>query len=95
MTMSYINCNDLNAPSSTSAKPVVLSRLINFPGTLVTAIIELRRNYKRRKLFVALLEYNDLMLEDMGLTRYLVEEASKLPLSANAAKIAQKWARQE
>jgi uncharacterized protein YjiS (DUF1127 family) len=95
MTMSYINCNALNAPSSTTAKPGVLSRLINLPGTLVTAIIELRHNYKRRKLFVALLEYNDKMLEDMGLTRYLVEEASKLPLSANAAKIARKWARQE
>jgi len=95
MTMTCITCDKLNVPSSTTAKPAVLSRLINFPGNLVTAAVELRRNYKRRKLFVALLDYNDHMLEDMGLTRYLVEEASKLPLSANAAKIARKWARQE
>jgi len=43
MTMSYINFQDLNAPSSTTAKPAVLSRLINFPRTLVNTTIELRR----------------------------------------------------
>jgi len=95
MTMTCITCDDLNVPSGTTTKPAILSRLINFPGTLVNTAIELRRNYKRRKLFIALLDYNDHMLEDMGLTRYLVEEASKLPLTVNAAKITRKWARQE
>jgi len=95
MTMSYINCHDLKAPSGTTAKTAILLRLIDLPGTLVNKTIELRRNYKRRKLFVALLDYNDHMLEDMGLTRYLVEEASKLPLSANAAITAREWARQK
>jgi len=94
MTMSYINCHDLNAPSGTTTKPAIFSRLINFPRSLVSTFSELRRNYKRRKLFVGLLEYNDHMLEDMGLTRYLVEEASQLPLKENAAKIVRNWTRQ-
>ena len=95
MTMSYINCDDLNNSTNRVTKPALFSRLTNFPQTLVGTLIKLRSNYKRRKLFIALLNYNDHILEDMGLTRYLVEEASKLPLKDNAAIIARKWARQE
>ncbi len=95
MTTSCITCDDLNVPSGTTKISVILKRLLNLPGTFVNTLIQLRRNYKRRKLFVALLEYNDHMLEDMGLTRYLVEEAIKLPLKDNAAKIAREWAAQE
>ncbi len=95
MTMSCTTCNDLNVPSGATTKPAIFSRLITFPGTLVKTLIQLKNNYKRRKRFIALLDYNDQMLEDMGLTRYLVEEAGKLPLKDNAAKIARDWARQE
>ena len=95
MTMSCTTCDDLNVPSGKTIKPAIFSRLINFSGTLVNTLIQLRSNYKRRKRFIALLDYNDGMLEDMGLTRYLVEEAGKLPLKDNAAIIARDWARRE
>jgi len=49
---------------------------------------------KRRRRFVALLNYDDHMIEDMGLTRAAIEEASKLPLKLNAAHIARIGAKQ-
>lgn len=50
-------------------------------------------NLKRRRRFIALLNYDDHMIDDMGLTRDLIEEAAKLPLKLNAAKIASVWAK--
>lgn len=50
---------------------------------------------RRRKQLVALLQYDDKMLEDMGLTRSAVLRASHLPLRVNAALMAREYARQD
>ncbi len=65
-----------------------------FSNILQQPIILLRR-LRRRARFVALLNYDDHMIEDMGLTRAHIEEAAKLPLKFNAALIARTWARRQ
>ena len=63
--------------------------------TLLRSVTTYYQQLKRRRRFIALLNYDDHMIEDMGLTRYLIEEASRLPLNVNAALIARVWTKQE
>ncbi len=51
------------------------------------------RQVERRRKFVALLDRDDRIIDDIGLTRELIEQAAKLPLSKNAAKIALSWSK--
>ncbi|MXQ08146.1 DUF1127 domain-containing protein [Alphaproteobacteria bacterium GH1-50] len=52
---------------------------------LVTALRDRTQARRRRQRFLRLLDMDDHMLDDMGVTRAEVVEASYLPLSANAA----------
>ena len=70
------------------------SSIASYVSELLYKLSTFHSQVKRRKLFVALLNYDDHMIEDMGLTRYFIEEAAKLPLKNNAACIARVWTRQ-
>lgn len=58
-------------------------------------IAKLIHDILRRRRFSSLLKYDDHMLDDMGLTRSLIKEMSKLPFNENAALIAHAKARTE
>jgi uncharacterized protein YjiS (DUF1127 family) len=92
MTTSYSfdgnTCDTVTPNSKSKGVPFFLS----LASKLLRRISTFRYHLKRRNLFVALLNYNDHIIDDMGLTRSLIEEASRLPLKHNAARIARVWA---
>jgi uncharacterized protein YjiS (DUF1127 family) len=51
-----------------------------------------RRARIRRRKLLDVLAYDNRRLDDMGLTRYAIEEAARLPLSVNAALVAREIA---
>ncbi|MEM6384878.1 MAG: DUF1127 domain-containing protein [Pseudomonadota bacterium] len=53
--------------------------------TLSGALIERLRNIGRRRRFKRLLDLDDHMLDDVGVTRAEVERVARMPLSADAA----------
>ncbi|MEO1536893.1 MAG: DUF1127 domain-containing protein [Pseudomonadota bacterium] len=54
-------------------------------GTLSGALVERIARFRRRRRFNRLLDLDDQMLKDIGVTRGEVEIASAMPLSADAA----------
>lgn len=52
---------------------------------LVSSLADRARNHRRRRRFNRLLDLDDAMLKDIGVTRGEVQIASGLPLSVNAA----------
>lgn len=67
-----------------------LSALARFTG-----VSELMRLIQRRRRFLRLLSYDDRALDDIGLIRYDIERAAKLPLRVNAAEEAHRLAAAE
>lgn len=57
----------------------------NHIGTLSGMLIERIRRLNRRRKFNRLLDLDDHMLNDIGVTRGEVEIASRMPLSSDAA----------
>ena len=90
-TLEENGCNAASQTPSPANTPSV-PRLVSI---FLLQAMTLYRQVKRRRRFIALLNYDDHMIDDMGLTRAAIEEASKLPLRLNAAHIARVWARQE
>lgn len=88
MTTSYAvdtnNCAQIHRNENTGFLPSIRNVIFELKCQLSTFLYHV----KRRRKFVALLNYDDRMLDDMGLARYAIEEASKLPLKADAARIA-------
>jgi uncharacterized protein YjiS (DUF1127 family) len=57
-----------------------------------TGLAAFWRAWQRRRRFRALLDHDDRMLDDMGLTRLEIERAAGLPLQVNAAVEARRLA---
>lgn len=53
--------------------------------TLADRLLDRTRQRRRRRGFKRLLDLDDHMLDDLGVLRHEVEEASRLPLSLDAA----------
>ena len=53
--------------------------------TLADRLLDRTRQRRRRRGFKRLLDLDDHMLDDLGVLRHEVEEASRLPLSVDAA----------
>ena len=87
-----------NEPINRDVSPLFPARqkarvVVNWLGNLGPKFTTLAHNWQRRRKFIALLNYDDHIIDDMGLTRDLIEAAIKLPLSENAAVIAHAYAK--
>jgi len=90
-TYDVSDCSPVPRIASSHQTPWILRMVRTLAHSVTTFYLQL----KRRRKFIALLNYDDHMIDDMGLTRPLIEEASRLPLKANAAIIARVWAKQK
>lgn len=83
-----IECNDLTA--RVSPTPGIISRLISAVGVRLESHIKRRQEYRQNRInrlaFRTVLNLDDNMLNDIGLTRHDVLWADQLPMAKSAAK---------
>ncbi len=90
-TIDAPNCTTVPRISTSNETPI----LLRLARTLLLSASTYGKQLKRRRKFIALLNYDDHMIDDMGLSRATIEAASRLPLKVNAALIARVWAKQK
>lgn len=88
--------NSYEAPSVAASHAVAQSKQpAALIGWLRDTLAAYRQRRRDREAFVELLQYDERLLNDMGLTRGAVARAAHLPLSANATTIAIEQSRVE